>query len=151
MEFNFEGLEMQKWNIPVDRSQREDEKISVTCLVIMFTRGVMVFKMSKMALFSTFLLMTANNQPQLGQNIWFWATLSEVANPWKYRIFFCWHSSFLYISTLDISRMVTPKLINHTIFWKKSIKSFRYTWPKLWLIFCCHQQKIQKISHFLTL
>ena len=45
----------------MDKSQREDEKISVTCLVIMFARGVKVIEMSKMALFSTFLLMTANN------------------------------------------------------------------------------------------
>ena len=27
MELNFEGLEMQNWNIPTDRAQREDEKM----------------------------------------------------------------------------------------------------------------------------
>ena len=27
MESNFEGLEMQKWNIPTDRAHRFDEKI----------------------------------------------------------------------------------------------------------------------------
>ena len=26
MELNFEGLQMQKWNIPTDRAQRLDEK-----------------------------------------------------------------------------------------------------------------------------
>ena len=26
MELNFEGLEMQKWNIPTNRAQRADEK-----------------------------------------------------------------------------------------------------------------------------
>ena len=26
MELNFEGLEMQKWNIPKDKAQRVDEK-----------------------------------------------------------------------------------------------------------------------------
>ena len=35
MELNFEGLEMQKCYIPTYRSQRADEKIGVTCIVIM--------------------------------------------------------------------------------------------------------------------
>ena len=49
-----EGLEMQKWNISTDRAQRADEKNGVICLVIMFTPGVMVIKMSKIAHFCTF-------------------------------------------------------------------------------------------------
>ena len=65
----FEGLEMQKWNIPTDRAQKVDEKIRVICLVIMFTTRVMVIKMSKMAHFLYFLLMPAKNQSQFGQNI----------------------------------------------------------------------------------
>ena len=36
----FEGLEMQKCNIPTDRAQSVDEKNGVICLVIMFTSGV---------------------------------------------------------------------------------------------------------------
>ena len=47
MELNFEVLEMQKWNIPTDRTQRVDEKNGVVCLIIMFTHRVMVIKMSK--------------------------------------------------------------------------------------------------------
>ena len=45
----------------MDRAQREDEKNGVICLVIMFTPRVMVIKMSKMAHFLNFLLMTAKN------------------------------------------------------------------------------------------
>ena len=52
MEINFEGLEMQTWNIPTDKAQRVDGKNGVTCLVIMFTPRAMVIKMSKMAHFS---------------------------------------------------------------------------------------------------
>ena len=47
----FECFEMQKWNILTERAQREDEN-GILCLVIMFTPGVIVIKMSKMALFS---------------------------------------------------------------------------------------------------
>ena len=41
MELNFEGLEMQKWNIPTDRVQRVDKKIG-WFVVVMFTLRVMV-------------------------------------------------------------------------------------------------------------
>ena len=54
MELNFEGLEMQKRNIPTDRAQRVDEKNGVICLDIIFTPGVMVIKISKMAHFCAF-------------------------------------------------------------------------------------------------
>ena len=52
MKLNFEGPEMQKLNIPTDKTQRVDQKNGVICLVIMFTSGVMVIKMSKMAHFA---------------------------------------------------------------------------------------------------
>ena len=48
MNFNFEVLEMQKWNIPANRDQRVDKKLVVR-LVIMFIFRVMVVKMWKMA------------------------------------------------------------------------------------------------------
>ena len=51
MEFNFEVLEMGKWNIPTDRAQREHEKNQIIFLFIMFNPRVVVIKMSKMAHF----------------------------------------------------------------------------------------------------
>ena len=47
MDLNFEGLELQEWNIPTDRAQRVDEKNGVVCLFIVSNPGVMVIKMSK--------------------------------------------------------------------------------------------------------
>ena len=44
-ELNFEGPEMQEWNLPTDRAHRTDEKNGIFCLVIMFTPGLMVIKM----------------------------------------------------------------------------------------------------------
>ena len=41
MELNFEGLEMEKWNIATDRAPRVDGKSGVICQVIMFTHGFM--------------------------------------------------------------------------------------------------------------
>ena len=48
MKLNFQGLEMQKVNIIMDRGQRGDEKYGVICLVIMFTSKIIVIKISKM-------------------------------------------------------------------------------------------------------
>ena len=64
MELNFEGYEMQKWNIPTDRAQRIDEKNGVICLVIMYTPGVMVIKMQSISNFSYFLLIPVKNKSQ---------------------------------------------------------------------------------------
>ena len=54
----------------MDRAERVDEKNGVICLVIMFTPGVMVIKISKMTHFLYFLLMPAKNQSQFGENIY---------------------------------------------------------------------------------
>ena len=58
MKLNFEGLKLQKWNIPTDEKvpidRKVDEKNGVICLVTMFPPGVMVIKMSKMAHFLYF-------------------------------------------------------------------------------------------------
>ena len=61
MELNFEGLEIQKWNIPTYRAQRFDEKNGAIRLIIMFNPKVMVFKMSRIVVFFNFLLITAKN------------------------------------------------------------------------------------------
>ena len=47
LEWNFEGLEIHKLNIPMDRAQKVDQKNGVINLVIMVTRRITVIKMSK--------------------------------------------------------------------------------------------------------
>ena len=53
--------------MPMGRAQRVDEKNRVTCLFIMFAPRAMVNKMSKIAHFLYFVLMTGKNQSQFGQ------------------------------------------------------------------------------------
>ena len=38
MKLNFEGLEMEKWNVPTDIVQIVDEKNGAICLASMFTQ-----------------------------------------------------------------------------------------------------------------
>ena len=54
MKLNFEGLQMQKLNIPIDRVQKVRKENGFICLVIMFTPAVTVIKVSKMAHFLHF-------------------------------------------------------------------------------------------------
>ena len=72
----------------MDSAQRVGEKNDVICL-IMFTSGVMVIKMSKMAHFLQFLLIT---------------------------IFFFFADSVVFLISLTSKGNLTPKTITHTIF-----------------------------------
>ena len=49
MELNFEGLKMQKLNIPTEQAEWVDVKNGVLCLAVMVTPRVMVVKLSKLA------------------------------------------------------------------------------------------------------
>ena len=46
---NFEAFEMQKQNMPTDRTQRIEENNGFICLFAMFILRAMIFKMTKMA------------------------------------------------------------------------------------------------------
>ena len=59
LEWNFEGLEIHKLNIPMDRAQKVDQKNGVIYLVIMVTRRITVIK----------ILLVVKNQSQFGENI----------------------------------------------------------------------------------
>ena len=68
MKLNFEGLLMQKLNIPMDRAQRLDQKNrDHSSIYLMFIRGIIVIKMSKMAHFLHFLLMIEKISCSLGR------------------------------------------------------------------------------------
>ena len=60
---------MEKLNIPTDRAQRADEKNGIIGLVIRFFPRVTVINISKGANYLQFLVMSAKNQSQFGQNI----------------------------------------------------------------------------------
>ena len=67
VELNFEGLEIKKWNIAADRTQRVGENNGVICLVIMLTPRVMVIKMSKRLIFCIFCWRQQNINLSLGK------------------------------------------------------------------------------------
>ena len=145
---------MEKWNMSRDRTQREDEKIEIVCLV-MFTPGFIVFRLSKMSLFVYFLLMTAKNQSRFGQNF-----LVHL----KGSLFSSFRKCYgLLGSMLPLARYQPFKILNFSIllsiqqffngFLKELKKIFQVhlkILPKLWLFLWCYQQKIRNMCHFLT-
>ena len=73
--------------------------------------------------------------------------VTEDINPWRYRVLLVFaDSAVFYIFTLNISQTEPYHFLKPF-----SIPCFKCTLnvlPKLWLIFCCRQQKIQKMCHF---
>ena len=59
----YQDLQMQKWNIPMDRAQRVDERNGVICLVVSYYWS----NIKMLKFFFVFLLMTAENQSQFGK------------------------------------------------------------------------------------
>ena len=140
MEFNVKVLAMQIWNVPTDRAQRLDEKNGVISLFIKFTPRVTVIKMSKTThlVFSADdskkfshrygKMLSASERPSLfllqnAMDYWVLSYHYQDVNTW----YFLLTQRFFHISKFNISQMVTPKLMNHIIFWKKSIRPLRYT------------------------
>ena len=104
---------MQNWNIPTDRAWRVGAKNRVIFLFIMFTRGVVVIKMSKMAYFLYFLLVAAKNQSQFGTNLTvvlthFMSLVSFCTSSLKHRKTFCF---------LIFSRVIEKDQL-HKMCWK---------------------------------
>ena len=61
LKLDLKGLGIQRWNRPMDRAQRVNEKNVFICLIIMFPSRVMVIKMSNNVSFLYFLLTLAKN------------------------------------------------------------------------------------------
>ena len=137
---------MQKWNIPMDRDQNVDDKNGVVRL-IMFSAGVMVIKMSKMAHFCIFCWWQQKISHSLDKIFTcikkilfsFFKKLYrfldselplERCQTFKilsFSVFLADSPIFLYTSALNIARTLTSKSINHNIFWMKLIRCFRFT------------------------
>ena len=149
-----------KNEMPMNIAQRIDEKSGVICLGLTFTIGVMTNKMlnwyqkvsrslSKIficirnILFSSFRKCYGLLDSQL--------PLTR-CQPLKTQGFciFCELSTFSCISILVISGMVTPKplTIPFPEDFNKIYQVHLNIIPKLWIMFCCHQQKILKTTYF---
>ena len=157
-ELNFEGLEMQKQNIPTDIAQRVDEKNGTIYQFILFNPELWSLKF-KNGSYSV-LLMTAiwvdgsHNLGKLFRCIWnvlfnFYRKCYGLlgsklpfarCQQLKIQEFvnFCWLTD----SSTNGKTIPFPKELN------KISQAHLNMLLKLWLIFCCHQQKMQKISHF---
>ena len=132
MELNFEGFEMQKWNISTDRAQRVDGKNKVICLVVVFTPQVIV-KCQKWLIFCIFCWCQQKIRSYIALRKWYGLLNSKLPlATYQPRvsysfIIFLLTQQFFDISTLGISQEVTLKTMKHTISWKNSKRSFRCT------------------------
>ena len=132
-------------NIPTERAQNVDQKNGVSCLVIIFSLLPKLWSLNvKNDIFFVFSFDGSRESVTVWakyfcvpgkfylalentMNYWFLSYHQHDINPWKYSILEDFADSAFNIFTVNISRMVTPNLINHTIFGKKSIRPFRCT------------------------
>ena len=145
MKINFEYFQIQKWILQTVRSEKVDEKNGVICLVSMFPSWVMVLKLSKKVHFLQFCA-DLSNKSRFIKAIYIYASersryaLSEIGvvyyamtycfrgmSVWSRSILknFCWVSIFSDILISNISWMVAQTPINHSIFWKSVMRTFR--------------------------
>ena len=137
---------MQKWNIPTNRAQRVDKKMGSFVYLSCFFPEVMVIKCQKWIIFCIFYCCQqkiSHSSEKIFTCIWkillssfrkFYGLLDSELPLARYKplniqsfITFLLTQQFFDISTLDISQTVTPRPINHAIFWKNSKRSFRCT------------------------
>ena len=111
MELDFEGLETRQWNRPTDRAQ-------IVCLVIMFTPGVMVIKMSKWLI--CILQMTEKVSHSLGKIF---------QHSWKILFSFFRKCYGFLVSKLPLARYQPVKIRGLFIFFADSA-GFLYFFPQ---------------------
>ena len=128
-----------------NKLEKVDQKNGVICLVSMLSSWVMVLKLSKKWLFCNFMLTSARNLSWLKQFtymhlkglvthfqklmlfIMLWLTVSVV---WVFEVVeflrnFWWVSIFFNILIAKISWTAVQTPINHSIFWKSVMRTFR--------------------------
>ena len=127
------------------RAEKVDEKNGVICLVSMFPSWVMVLKLSKKVHFLQFCADLSKKSKSI-KAIYIYASersryaLSENGivyyamtycfgdiSVWSRRILlnFCWVSIFFDVLIVNISWTVAQTPINHSIFWKSVMRTFR--------------------------
>ena len=142
---NFEHFQIQKWTLQTVRLEKVDEKNGIICLVSMFPSWVMVLKLSKKVHFLQFCADLSKKSKSI-KAIYIYASersryaLSEIGvvyyamtycfrgmSVWSRSILknFCWVSIFSDILISNISWMVAQTPINHSIFWKSVMRTFR--------------------------
>ena len=154
MKMNFEYFQIQKWILQTVRSEKVDEKNGVICLVSMFPSWVMVLKLSKKVHFLQFCAdlskksksikaiykyVSERSQYALSENGIVYCAMTYYfgdISVWSRRILlnFCWVSIFFDVLIVNISWTVAQTPINHSIFWKSVMRTFRYIYVN-----CCNR------------
>ena len=145
MKMNFEYFQFQKWILQTVRFEKVDEKMGVFCLVSMFPLCAMVLKLSKKVYFlqhcvdlskkskfieAIYIYASERSRSALSENVIVYYALTYcfgVISVWSRRILLnlCWVSIFFDISIANISWVVAQTSINHGIFWKRVMRTFR--------------------------
>ena len=170
LKMNLKYLQIQKWILQAGKAEK-DEKNGVICVVFMFPSWVMILKLSKKVHFFNFVLTSAKKSKYvkaiyiyasetsryaLSENVIVYYAMTscfEDISVWNRRTLlnFCWVSIVFDILIANISWTVAQTPINHIIFWKTVIKTFRSIYVNCFNILRFLAEvstKLQKIHFF---
>ena len=143
MKMSFDYFQFQKSMLQTAvRSEKVDEKNGVICLVSTLPSWVMVLKLSEkvqflqfcadhsqkfMSIKGIYIYASERSRYALSENgsvYMLWLTVSEIL-VFEVEKFWSWDSIFFGILIANISWTVVQTTINHSIFWKSVMKTFR--------------------------
>ena len=141
LKMNLKYLQIQKWILQAGKAEK-DEKNGVICVVFMFPSWVMILKLLKKVHFFHFVLTSAKMSKAiyiyaseiyryaLSENVIVYYAMTscfEDISVWNRRTLlnFCWVSIVFDILIANISWTVAQTPINHIIFWKTVMRTFR--------------------------
>ena len=142
----FEYFQIQKWILQAVREEKSRWKKGVICLVSMFPSWVMVLKLSTNVHFCNFVLTPARNLTESIKAIYIYASersrcvllencivyyaMTQCFGDiwfWSQRVLlnFCWVNIFFDILNGNIWWTMAQTTVNHVIFWKSEMRTFR--------------------------
>ena len=152
MELNFEGLEMQKWNIPTNKAQRVHEKMGYKSSYWVHSQSRKLGDPLKNGLF--FVLSADDSKKPVLAKYLGACEISHLALGFSATIRnlpALEQTGFWYFCYPQYLTNGNSEAYEQYHFLKKPNNIFQAQFnifPKLRLVFCFHQQKTQKLSHF---
>ena len=151
MKINFEYFQIQKWMSQTVRAEKVDGKNGIICLVSMLPSRVLALKLSEKVqllqycadlskksnyIKTIYIYASERSRCALSENGTFYYVMIYWFGDirvWNQRslINFCWASIFFNILITNNSWTVAQIPLNHTIFWKSVMRTFRCTYGKL--------------------
>ena len=153
-EIDFGVFSNSEMNVTKSQSEKNRCKNGIVCLVSMFHSSVIVFKLSRKLQFLQFCADLSRKAVYYVCNVFYVITyyLGDIRVwSWRFLLNFCWLSIFFYFLIANISYALAQIPINHIIFWKSVMWTFKFIYVNTFIklrFFAEVGTKLQKLRFF---